>query len=134
MDLAKFLVDIFREFGAANTVFLVMLGCVVWVTVKVLPKFIERIVLAIEGLGKTFAAHDERANLLYQQVMSLQSDINTMQKSAITLESIMRIHERIDKAVLVLATKEDVDAVLKALDRHSDECERRSERIFDKVG
>ena len=127
MEVFKFFAEVFREFGAGNTAQLIILGLFAWFFIKILPQAVERVVKAIEDLGKVFAVHEERSILLQQTVLSIQADLRCVQTNSPTKETINKIHDRIND----LPTKDDFNLFIDELRRHGEECEKRGSRILD---
>jgi flagellar biogenesis protein FliO len=136
MEFLKYFIEVFKELGAGNTALIVLILLFVWFFVKILPQATERIVKAIENLGKVFAAHEERSvsiqndiKVLQLDVKDLQGDVQKVLESMMRKEEVGRIHDRLDN----MATREDIAIFTAALRDHSDDCRRANERILDKV-
>ena len=121
--------DLVQQVGISNAILIVVVAVIAWFFVKVLPKAVERLVSAIEGLGTTFAVHDARATAISQGLSCLQADVRDLNKNVANQDHIVRLHDRLDIYFLSSATKEDIKVILEAISKHQTDCQLRSGQI-----
>ena len=131
MELLKLLIETFKEIGAGNTALILIFLFLGWVAVKLVPPAVERTASAFERIAESMAK-------LEMVLHSHSSD------AEIIKQNVQKLHDKIDKAVIVFATREDITSlsnVVKAegelihsavLD-HTKVCQHQAERIMDKV-
>lgn len=128
MDI-KTIGDLFQLVGASNAMLIIVSFAVGYFFVKILPNAVERLVTAIENLGKTFAVHDERSTIVFQSVCGLQNDVRELAKSTANQGDIIRLHTRLDDHFIIASTKEDIKLVIEAITEHAKDCQIRSSQI-----
>ena len=121
--------DLFQQVGSSNAMLIVITFAIGWFFIRILPKPVERLVTAIENLGKTFAVQDERSAIIFRSVSGLQEDLRELTKVTANQADIIRLHTRLDDHFVVTATKEDVKLIIDALAAHTRDCQVRSNLI-----
>lgn len=115
METIKFGAELFREFGAAQLALMIILSVFTWFLVKIVPASMNRMADTMEQLAKTLIVHDERALQIVSAMSALQAEIQIVRAATITPETLQRIHERVDRIVLAMATKDDIRVILETI-------------------